>query len=180
MRLSSPALHPFATGFRPVHRVLALALALALFAGCASKPKKPTVARRAPAPVVSYALSLQGTPYVWGGESPEKGFDCSGFVQHVYRRHGIRLPRTARQMADALPSLDRRGRQPGDLVFFNTTGEPYSHVGIYIGNNAFVHSSSAKGGVIVSSLDKPYWWGHFLGIRRPSLLDRWLGWADGE
>lgn len=166
-------------GFRPAHRFLALAVVLILVAGCAGKPKKPAMARRAPAsPVVSYALSLQGTPYVWGGESPGKGFDCSGFVQHVFGRHGIRLPRTARQMANALPAQDSRGRQPGDLVFFNTTGEPYSHVGIYIGKNAFVHSSSAKGGVIVSSLDKPYWWEHFLGIRRPGSMGRWLGAAD--
>jgi cell wall-associated NlpC family hydrolase len=165
--------------FRSASRCLALLVVLTLFAGCAGKPRKPAMARRAPAsPVVSYALSLQGTPYVWGGESPEEGFDCSGFVQHVFQRHGIRLPRTARQMAGALPSLDSRSRQPGDLVFFNTTGEPYSHVGIYIGNNAFVHSSSARGGVIVSSLDKPYWWDHFLGVRRPSLMDRWLGSAE--
>jgi cell wall-associated NlpC family hydrolase len=163
------------------YRVLALAVVLALFAGCASKPKKPAMARRpAGSPVVSYALSFQGTPYTWGGETPEEGFDCSGFVQYVYARHGVRLPRTARQMAGALPPLDGRSRLPGDLVFFNTTGEPYSHVGIYIGNNAFVHSSSAKGGVIVSSLDKPYWVEHFLGLRRPGLTDRWLGSAKDE
>ncbi|MGZ8219559.1 C40 family peptidase [Methylomagnum sp.] len=163
------------------YRRLALAAALVLVAGCASRPKPPPVKRTQMAPVVNYALSLRGTPYVWGGESFEEGgFDCSGFVQHVYKRHGIRLPRTARQMADALPALADQYRQPGDLVFFNTTGEPYSHVGIYIGHDDFVHSSSAKHGVIVSNLNTPYWVDHFLGTRRPSLMDRWLGSADNR
>jgi cell wall-associated NlpC family hydrolase len=157
-------------------RFLALALVLALAAGCASAPKRPPPRRAQTAPVVSYALSLRGTPYVWGGESmAEGGFDCSGFVQHVYGRHGVRLPRTAHEMAESLPSLDNRDKRPGDLLFFNTTGQPYSHVGIYIGHNDFVHSSSAKGGVIVSSLDTPYWWEHFLGIRRPRSSGRWPG-----
>jgi cell wall-associated NlpC family hydrolase len=159
-------------------RLLALVAALALFAGCASKPKKPAVAHRpAGNPVVSYALSFRGTPYVWGGATPEEGFDCSGFVQYVFERHGVHLPRTARQMADALPSLDHVSRRPGDLVFFNTTGKPYSHVGIYIGNDSFVHASSAKGGVIVSNLFTPYWVDHFLGMRRPGrpITGRWVG-----
>ena len=151
-----------------VSRCLLLAALLALMAGCASTPKPRPARPLAGSPLVDYALSLRGTPYVWGGESmSEGGFDCSGFVQHVYSRYGVRLPRTARDMAQALPPLDGRYRRPGDLVFFNTTGAPYSHVGIYIGNNAFVHSSSSTGGVTVSSLGKPYWWEHFLGIRRP-------------
>jgi cell wall-associated NlpC family hydrolase len=159
-------------GNGPARRLLLLALAVVLFAGCAGKPRhkpKPPPAQRTQVnPVVQYALSFQGTPYVWGAESPEEGFDCSGFVQFVYGRYGIPLPRTAYQMAMALPAVDSHARRPGDLVFFNTTGKPYSHVGIYIGNNAFVHSSSAKKGVIVSSLDKRYWVEHFLGIRRPN------------
>jgi cell wall-associated NlpC family hydrolase len=159
-------------------RLFALAAVLILLAGCASTPKPGKNPRAYGNPVVSYALSLQGRPYRWGKESPAEGFDCSGFVKHVFGRHGIRLPRTARQMATVLPSVDSRSRRPGDLVFFNTTGEPYSHVGIYIGNNAFVHSSSARGGVIVSSLDREYWWEHFLGVRRPRPLDRWLGMAE--
>ncbi len=165
--------------YSTAYRLFALVSILIFMAGCASTPKPRPAQRAHIAPVVNYALSLQGATYVWGGESPaEGGFDCSGFVQYVYGRYGIRLPRTARQMAEALPPLDNRDKRPGDLVFFNTTGEPYSHVGIYIGHNDFVHSSSAKGGVIVSSLDKPYWWEHFLGVRRPSRLDRWLGSAD--
>ena len=157
-------------------RFVLLAAALALVAGCASKkPKPPTVRHhQARNPVVEYALSFRGTPYVWGGETPREGFDCSGFVQYVYRHHGVYLPRTAKQMAGALPPVDRRVRKPGDLVFFNTTGKPYSHVGIYIGQNYFVHSSSSKGRVIISNLNRPYWWEHFLGIRRPGRMGRWL------
>jgi cell wall-associated NlpC family hydrolase len=157
-------------------RLVAAVSLLALLAGCATAPK-PAAPRRdyfnARNPVVNYALSLRGKPYRWGKESPRDGFDCSGFVKHVYERHGIRLPRTAHQMANALPPLDSRARQPGDLVFFNTTGEPFSHVGIYIGNDAFVHSSSVRGQIIVSVLTGPYWWEHFLGIRRPGFQGRY-------
>lgn len=150
-------------------RWLLLGLALLLFIGCASQPKprprlKPTPINLA---VVRDALSLRGVPYRWGEETPENGFDCSGLVQYVYGKHGVLLPRTAYQMAMALPELNAVYRQPGDLMFFNTTGKPYSHVGIYIGNDQFVHASSAKGQVIVSPLGTPYWTGHFLGIRRP-------------
>lgn len=150
-------------------RLLVLA-SLVLASGCAHKApvKPPPSARTQSNPVIKLALSLRGTPYVWGAESPEDGFDCSGFVQYVYSRHGILLPRTAYQMAMALPSVDDSLRKPGDLVFFNTTGKPYSHVGIYIGRNSFVHASSAKGEVVISSLDKRYWVNHFLGLRRPS------------
>ena len=151
-----------------ISRYALLAFILNILVGCASTPKTTTLKNSFATrnPVVNYALSLQGKPYRWGQESPQQGFDCSGFVKHVYARHGIRLPRTAHQMANALPKVDSRIRQPGDLVFFNTTGEPFSHVGIYIGENAFVHSSSVIVRVIISSLSKPYWWEHFLGIRR--------------
>jgi hypothetical protein len=147
--------------------LLALFLLTAL-TGCTTPPK-PRPVPRTPVnlAVVRDALSLKGIPYHWGEETPENGFDCSGFVQYVYGRHGVPLPRTAYDMAMALPELHERYRQPGDLVFFNTTGKPYSHVGILIGDDQFVHASSAKGGVVVSSLDTPYWTDHFLGLRRP-------------
>lgn len=144
---------------------------LVLLGGCASKPKPRPLAQSSPInlAVVRDALSLQGIPYRWGEETPENGFDCSGFVQYVYGQYGVRLPRTAYEMAQALPSLPEFHRKPGDLVFFNTTGEPYSHVGIYIGGSDFVHASSAKGEVVISSLDTPYWTDHFLGLRRANV-----------
>lgn len=155
--------------FRVMSGCLLLAGALLLFGGCASKPKSRPLGESSPInlAVIRDALSLQGIPYRWGEETPENGFDCSGFVQYVYGQQGVRLPRTAREMADALPPLPEFHRRPGDLVFFNTTGEPYSHVGIYIGGSDFVHASSAKGTVVVSSLETPYWTDHFLGLRRP-------------
>lgn len=153
---------------KPDHRLLTLLVILMFVTGCASTTtKRVTKQQVRTSPVVSYALGLRGTAYSWGGESPYDGFDCSGFVQHVYGRYGIHLPRTAREMAESLPPISSANPQPGDLVFFNTTGAPYSHVGIYIGQDAFIHSSSVKGEVIISSLLKPYWWEHFLGIRRP-------------
>ena len=149
---------------------LLLALILGGLDGCASRAPKSRP-RSAGTPinlaVVRDALSLRGIPYRWGEETPSRGFDCSGLVQYVYGRYGIRLPRTAYQMAMALPELDGASRQPGDLIFFNTTGKPYSHVGIYIGNDRMVHASSSKGKVVVGPLDTAYWNKHYLGMRRP-------------
>ncbi|QJD28603.1 C40 family peptidase [Methylococcus geothermalis] len=151
----------------PLLRFILLMLP-ALLSGCASTPEvKQSAPAAANGQVVPYALSLQGVPYVWGGASPERGFDCSGFVQHVYQRHGIDLPRTAREMASKLPEVPKNCRLPGDLLFFRTDGRSYSHVGIYIGNESFVHASSSHSGVKVSSLSKPYWLSRFLGVRRP-------------
>jgi cell wall-associated NlpC family hydrolase len=152
-------------GFR--RPVLAVALSAALLlGGCAGM--RTTADGRA-GKVVDAALNLKGTPYVWGGNTPDEGFDCSGFVRYVYGKHGVRLPRTARQMALALPEIDWDERQPGDLLFFNTTGDEYSHVGIYMGKNTFVHASSRfEGGqVTVSDANRPYWMQHLTGVRRP-------------
>ena len=153
-------------------RVLILLIGTNLIFGCASTPKpapQPTPSKTSiNLQVVRDALSLKGISYQYGEETPERGFDCSGFVQYVYGQHGINLPRTAYEMAASLPALDETLREPGDLVFFNTTGKPYSHVGIYLGRNLFVHASSAQGEVLVSELDTPYWSKHYLGTRRPT------------
>jgi cell wall-associated NlpC family hydrolase len=149
-------------------RVAGLCTVLLLVAGCASKPAK--LAKEPPAmlPAVRYALSLQGVPYRYGKESPEDGFDCSGFVQHVYRVYGIALPRTVREMAGFLSPISPDERRPGDLLFFSLDGRPYSHVGIYVGSEDFVHApSSHTGHVIVSSLRRDYWARRLVGVRRP-------------
>jgi len=155
---------------------LALFAAALLISGCAGTPERSPSTRVAHnTQVVNYALSLQGVPYRYGKESPAEGFDCSGFVKHVYGRHGVALPRTTREMARSLPAIGKQERRPGDLVFFNTNGKPFSHVGIYVGSDAFVHAPSRRTGrVIVSSLGRPYWWQRFIGVRRPGLLDRFL------
>lgn len=109
------------------------------------------------------ALRFLGTPYVFGGTS-SSGFDCSGFVQHVYGMAGISLPRTA----DAQYDYGRHavgGPRVGDLVFFETYTEGVSHVGIYLGKGEFVHASSSHG-VMVSNLSDSYWRARYLGAKR--------------
>ena len=108
--------------------------------------------------------SLLGTPYVYGGNSPQ-GFDCSGFVSYVFRQHDIQLHRCAdEQMQDGLV-VAREDLQVGDLVFFSVYG-PWlaSHVGIYAGNNRMIHAGS--GGITYDSLDAEYWANSYVGARR--------------
>jgi cell wall-associated NlpC family hydrolase len=146
---------------------LLLPAAIALFSGCASVPEiKP--AAQSQSPVITYALSLQGVPYRYGKASPEEGFDCSGFVKHVYEKQGITLPRTVRDMASSLPPISKNDVHSGDLVFFNTSGKSFSHVGIYVNDDKFVHAPSQRTGrVLVSSLKNRYWHKHYTGARRP-------------
>jgi len=111
--------------------------------------------------LTSSALHFIGTPYVFGGTSTA-GFDCSGYVQHVFAMLGIRLPRTAdAQYYAAHPVAEVKA---GDLVFFQTYLPGPSHVGIYLGGGKFVHSASH--GVTVSRLSEPYWATRYLGARR--------------
>jgi cell wall-associated NlpC family hydrolase len=150
-------------------RFIVLAVVVGLFIGCASTPDiKLDVSRPFKAPIIDYALSLQGMPYRYGKSSPAEGFDCSGFVQHVYKHYGKSLPRRAHDMALALPTVSKAEVRSGDLIFFNTNGEPYSHVGIYIRDDKFIHAPSRRTGrVLVSSLSNTYWQKHFTGVRRP-------------
>lgn len=111
------------------------------------------------------ALRFLGTPYVFGGTSAG-GFDCSGYVQHVFGTIGIRLPRTADAQFYA-GSRVRGGVTKGDLVFFQTYERGPSHVGIYLGNGSFVHSSSH--GVMVSRLHDSYWASRYIGAKRVAL-----------
>jgi cell wall-associated NlpC family hydrolase len=108
------------------------------------------------------ALRFLGVPYVFGGTTAS-GFDCSGFVQHVFALLGVNLPRTADAQYDAgRPAVG--GPRPGDLVFFDTYGG-VSHVGIYLGNGEFVHASSSRG-VMVSHLSESYWAARYVGAKR--------------
>ena len=121
-----------------------------------------------PEDIPIYAVSLVGSPYRLGGTSPETGLDCSGFVGHVFRQAaGVILPRDSRAISEAAQPLEQAELQPGDLVFFNTLNRAFSHVGIYLGEDRFVHATSSRtGSVMVSSLHDRYWRERFDGARR--------------
>lgn len=117
--------------------------------------------------LVVHAMAYVGLPYSWGGGSFEDGFDCSAFVQAAFSRSmGIRLPRTATEQAHASETIDRQDLQPGDLVFFNTLGHRFSHVGIYIGEGRFVHSPRSGAHIRIESFHGSYWQRRFTGARR--------------
>lgn len=109
--------------------------------------------------------SFMGIPYVWGGESPS-GADCSGYVQMVFNRHGVKLPRTADVQFKVGKPVEKGKEQPGDLVFFETYAPGASHVGIYLGQGKFIHASSRARQVTVSELAEPYFAKRYLGARR--------------
>ena len=113
------------------------------------------------------ALSFLGVHYKWGSSNPERGFDCSGLVSHVFEQvAGIVLPRNSQSMSKVGEKVDKSDLQPGDLVFFNTRHKPNSHVGIYIGDERFVHAPSRGGEVEVSDMQESYWKKRFNGARR--------------
>ncbi|WP_321865472.1 C40 family peptidase [Paraburkholderia tropica] len=113
------------------------------------------------------AMGLVGIPYRWGGNTPDSGFDCSGLVKYVFARSAsVDLPRTTADMSQRGESIEPDEIAAGDLVFFNTTGRPHSHVGIYVGNLRFVNAPSTGGTVRLDYLTNPYWSKHFDGIRR--------------
>jgi cell wall-associated NlpC family hydrolase len=151
-----------------------LSLAAAL-AGCGSlppsSPEKP--AERAAAPlsakaqdVVLYAFSLIDTGYRFGGKNPEAGLDCSGMVSYIYgQAAGLKVSGSAADIARNGRPVPRQGLKPGDLVFFNTMNRSYSHVGIYIGDNRFVHAPATNGRIRIDSLGARYYAERFEAAR---------------
>jgi cell wall-associated NlpC family hydrolase len=117
--------------------------------------------------VVVGALNMIGVRYRWGGNTPDSGLDCSGFVRYVFQDTlGMALPRRAEEMSRVGEKVSMNDLKPGDLVFFNTMRRTFSHVGIYIGDNKFVHSPSTGSTIRVDDLDESYWEKHFTGARR--------------
>ena len=117
--------------------------------------------------LVVNAMGFLGVPYRRGGNSVETGFDCSGFVRAMYQQTvGLILPRRANEQAAATAKIDKRELQPGDLVFFNTLRHAFSHVGIYVGDNKFIHSPKPGAQVRVEDMGIPYWSSRFDGARR--------------
>lgn len=139
------------------------ALSVLAFAGCATSSKFAQVRNS----IATYALSLQNMPYVWGGRDLTTGFDCSGFVAHVYQQAAsIELRGNAASMAKAARPISTDEVLAGDLLFFNTMNRPASHVGIYVGDNKFVHASNARTGVRVDRLNNRYYAERFEGAKR--------------
>lgn len=124
-------------------------------------------ARDTASDITSYALSLIGVDYRFGGNTPDQGLDCSGLIRYVFQQAtGLSLPRSAREQSRVGQSISKDNLQPGDLVFFNTRRFQFSHVGLYIGDNRFIHAPSKGGAVQVVSLDNAYWQKAFNGARR--------------
>jgi cell wall-associated NlpC family hydrolase len=169
--------------FRNIYRTFAPAILLVTVACGGSQPisgvapdpgsaripeGNPTAAEadRIRTSVVEMALEAMGTPYVWGGTS-ENGFDCSGLIQYSYRQHGIELPRVSRAQMRAGMAVERNvgALQPGDVLGFNAeSGGRITHVGLYVGENQFIHSSPR--GVEMADLTTRYWRQHWVGARR--------------
>lgn len=116
--------------------------------------------------VVMYAFGLINVDYRFGGANPESGLDCSGMVSYIYKNSvGLKLPHNAAQIAGVGKQISANDLQPGDLVFFNTMNRPYSHVGIYIGDDRFIHAPHTNGKIEVSSLKNKYFAQRFEGAR---------------
>ena len=114
--------------------------------------------------------SYSGVKYVWGGDTPREGFDCSGFTKYVFAKHGVTLPRTSREQVRAGAGVvaDFRSLRPGDLMFFAEPGEAISHVAIYAGDGVILHSASSVGGVGYTDLNSGGEWfvANFVAARR--------------
>jgi cell wall-associated NlpC family hydrolase len=113
------------------------------------------------------AMGMIGINYKRGGNSPELGLDCSGLVRHIFKEAwGANLPRTSAEISQVGERVETKDLLPGDLVFYNTLKRGFSHVGIYLGDNKFIHSPSAGGKVRIESMDLSYWKKRFDGARR--------------
>jgi cell wall-associated NlpC family hydrolase len=161
---------------------LTLIFFAALLSACASRTPPPAPMVRAPVvfgpsqafspaaeDVLFRALGLVGTPYRWGGNTPDSGFDCSGLIGFVYRdAAGISLPRSTRELiVMQAPNVGKEGLQTGDLIFFATNGgSQVSHAGIYVGEGRFVHAPATGGTVKLDSLSKAYWQKAYLSAKR--------------
>jgi cell wall-associated NlpC family hydrolase len=162
-----------------------VALLVLMVAGCASPPRIETSGPQPGArpgdytfdsgntrlrELALYALSHVGVPYRYGGSSPETGFDCSGFVHYVYRRGaGLLLPRHTEALSAVGAPVPASELEAGDLVFFDTLRKPYSHVGIYLGGERFIHAPATGGTVELVDMRSQYWRTRFSGARRISL-----------
>ena len=157
--------------------LLCCGLALVL-AACVTPPAPPSAPERAAAPVARgdysekgnevtlFALGLIDTGYRFGGKNPQAGLDCSGMVSYIYQQGaGVRIAGSAADIARQGRPIERASLRPGDLVFFNTRNASFSHVGVYIGQNRFVHAPSGSGRVRIDQLGNSYYAQRFEAAR---------------
>ena len=148
-------------------RLLAAMLCAAALLWAAAGGARAQPAGGGAADLVLSAIGLLGTPYRYGGDQPSSGLDCSGLVRYVARGVlGVQLPRQAEAIARTGIEVEPQQLQPGDLVFFNTLGRPFSHVGFYLGDGQFVHAPARSGQVRIERMSLPYWRTRFNGARR--------------
>jgi cell wall-associated NlpC family hydrolase len=165
---------------RPTLRFLPLiALSIAVLSACSSLSPTSTSTRPSPQAeyftlsdpdsareIVMISLGLVDTGYRFGGRNPEAGLDCSGMVSYVVEQaSGRRLPHNAAEIAARTRPVSRNELHPGDLVFFNTSNRPYSHMGIYLGDDRFIHAPSSQGRVRLESLSSAYFAQRYDGAR---------------
>jgi len=133
-----------------------------------------------------FALGLIGVRYRYGGETPDNGLDCSGLIRYVFQQvTGVTLPRTAKELSQVGARVSLSDLQVGDLVFFNTRHFTFSHVGMYLGDDRFIHAPRRGRDVEISTLSKEYWQRHFTGARRlvgvlPALVPSVIAEASAE
>lgn len=162
---------------------LRVALVALPLAACStrSSSRGPVIQAGSPFPAPTAAISAAvvlptadryvGVKYVWGGTSPRSGFDCSGYTQYVFAKHGVRIPRTSRAQvaAGAAVPVKLSALRPGDLIMFAQNGKPISHVAIYAGDKRIIHSSRSGGGVRYDHLStrRGAWYlNHMVAVRR--------------
>jgi cell wall-associated NlpC family hydrolase len=168
------------TNAEPLHYInsmkLLLLLSVLLLGACATTRENLPSHQAYSSPTIrnltAYARGLIGTPYKYGGRSPRAGFDCSGFVDYVFRRSAhVSLPHNSRLISrHGFPVKPSQLRE-GDLVFYDTNHSAYSHVGIYLGNYRFIHAPSSGGRVRTEDMRETYWETHYSGARRIALRE---------
>lgn len=158
-----------------LHRLLVTGLLVLHLSVLGASPAEETGAPAAvPTPIdnmLFYALTLIGAKYKYGGDSIDAGFDCSGYVRHVFATvSSMELPRTSYAMAKLGVAVTRAALQPGDLVFYNTRGPRHSHVGIYLGEGRFVHAPSSGKEVEIVDMAARYWRQRYNSARRLEIM----------